>query len=206
MNAVTVFTIFIGMFLLIPIASAVSRKKSVISSVVYTFPVFAIPVYVHQEPGFFWSALLICGYLLLLAFRWMHRRKENLENKITPRTKLAFIGGLWGTISIFVLIFSLIFPDSLYQKNYTEPDFKTTGYEKTATLLQFGLSGFFNNYTGAGGMAGGVLGGIYAIQPDYETDLIAEFSPFNADTLYLRGYVGITYDPVSYTHLTLPTT
>ena len=194
MNAVTVFTIFIGMFLLIPIASAVSRKKSVISSVVYTFPAFAIPVYVHQEPGFFWSVLLICGYLLLLAFRWMHRGRENLENKITPRTKLVFIGGLWGMISIFVLIFSLIFPDSLYQKNYTEPDFKTAGYEKTATLLQFGLSGFFNNYTGAGGMAGGVLGGIYAIQPDYETDLIAEFSPFNADTLYLRGYVGITYD------------
>lgn len=84
---------------------------------------------------------LSAGYLLLLAFRWMHRGKENLENKITPRTKLVFIGGLWGMISIFVLIFSLIFPDSLYQKNYTEPDFKTAGYEKTATLLQFGLSG-----------------------------------------------------------------
>lgn len=194
MNAVTIFTIFIGLFLLIPLVSAVSRKMSIWSALFYTFPMIALPCYLHLDISILWSGFLISGYFILLSFRCLKQKKQDLLASVSHTGKMLYSCSVLGFVLIFSCFFHILFPNSLYQAGYEEPDFKTAGYEKAATLLQFGLSGFFNNYSGAGGMAGGVLGGIYAIQPDYETDLIVEFSPFNTDTLYLRGYTGTIYE------------
>ncbi|MDY5578169.1 MAG: transglutaminase domain-containing protein [Lachnospiraceae bacterium] len=193
-KATTLFTLFIGVFFIILINTAAAEKKNIFASLLFTLPLLCIPFYIHQEPSIIWQVFLISGYLLVLSGKYMQKQDRNYERKKLMRWKFCFSLLVILCLLLCIIILNLIFPSSVYQKQHKENQFKTATYENMSTFLMFGLSGFFNDYSAVGGMSGGQLGGINSIRPDYMTDLIVEFVPYRDETLYLKGFTGISYE------------
>lgn len=193
-DAVTLLAIFIGMFLLLPLTSSLVRKKGTITSLLCTFPLLMIPIFIHKEPSLIWIILLCSSYLLVFMLRFTDKNEAVEPGPRFTKVRLLLFCYTGGFCALLILLFSLFFPDSVYQEKHEDTSAKTASFDTVSTFLQFGLSGFFNNYEASGGMSGGLLGGIYSIRPDYQTDLIVEFVPSQNETLYLRGFVGLVYD------------
>lgn len=192
-DSITLLNIFLGVFLLIIINIMVSERKSMLGSIFFTLPLLLIPIYIHREPGVFWVICLISGYLLIFAYKHLTKLQRNFRNLTLERAKLFLAAVTFSFVGITAVLMNLIFPKDTYDLTYMESTAKMESYDNVGNFLMFGLSGFFNSYNGAGGMSGGKLGGIYAVRPDYETDLIIEFTPYANETLYLKGFTGILY-------------
>ena len=62
-------------------------------------------------------------------------------------------------------------------------------------FLTDGWAGFFNFGQDKGGMNSGKLGTVSSIRLDYQTDLMIKITPYSFDTIYLKHFVGESYNP-----------
>lgn len=186
-TAITCFLIFYGVGLSTMLNSLISNYMSTGSVMLVTLPICLIGLYIGLVPGFFYSLLLIGGFVTMYAM------KKNIRI-MNGKSMLQFMGLIFAFAACFLLFVNFLFPGQRIGKPAALRSVRTVTDEYVARFVSGGLLGMFNRYSGAGGMSGGELGGMAIVNPDYETDLRVRMVPYTTETMYLKGFVGISYN------------
>ena len=212
---ITIAAVFIGFFLIVLLNIAISEYMSLSATILLTFPIFQLGIYIDEMPDFPYLILLLFAYFMIAIlkrsghFLLPYREKEFTEFSLKTRPGIRTwryhasgrmmlqLTGVFFTFSLLLGIFCM--PFLATSSNSVRPsDLRQKVDEYMKVLTQNGLSGFFDRYEASGGLSEGRLGGVSSVRPDYETDLTVTFVPFAYEPMYLRAYVGQEYDGSSW--------
>ena len=103
---------------------------------------------------------------------------------------------LIGFVFVFlaVNIIGMIVPKDTYDMKGNNK-YKKESMDMVTNFFTLGIEGLFNFYANRGGLSTGRLGGVSSIKLDYKTDIRVEYTPYSYETLYLKQFVGNTYNP-----------
>lgn len=205
---VTVVAIFLGMVEIIVLNIWIYSTMSLGWTLLFTFPILFIPIYMKQVPDVFYMILLCAGYMAVIifkanghylsfawdaAFRVRGFRKNQIsytqDSKIF-RQIIARVFLLSFCMAIFV---GAVFPRYAFERLFKEDTLRERTSETIGNFILLGFGGLYNRYASTGGMSGGKLGGISNVTPDYQPDLLISFTPYGNDAIYLKGYTGGLY-------------
>ncbi|MBE5942600.1 MAG: transglutaminase domain-containing protein [Lachnospiraceae bacterium] len=205
---VAIVACFVGMVFIILLNIWLSASASVGWSVMITFPMLCIPLYMELVPNVFYVIILMTGYFLVVTF------KANGHYIASPKGVSFYIKGLKKNritytqdsktfrqvvLRIFlagiclVLLSVAVFPENMFKRMFKNDPLREQTSELVGNFVLRGFGAFYNRYAGAGGMSGGKLGGISNVTPDYQPDLIVTFAPFSNEAMYLKAYTGGRY-------------
>ena len=194
---VTSCIIFLGIIEMLFLNMLLVERRSFLGTLLYGLPLLFIPMYVHKEPSLFYLFCIVCAFLLSAITKWSPGKGKSKAYYQIMALVMA------GVLLAFPII-NLFFSKSKYDEGLVaDSDWKSSTMESVSYFAAFGLSGFFDTYAATGGISGGKLGGVYAVRPDYETDLTVTFVPYSYRSLYLRAYMGNHYTGNSWEN-TLP--
>lgn len=185
--AITFFLIFYGIGLSTLLNALISNYMSIGGVMFVTLPITLTGFYFGFVPDFIYGVIFISGLVTLYA------AKKSIK-VINGRSMFQFMGMIAVLAAIFLLCVNFIFPSQRIGKPQSLKKVRSVTDDYVSRFLSGGLLGMFNRYRGAGGMSGGELGGVAIVNPDYETDLVVRMVPYTSDTLYLKGFTGISYD------------
>ena len=207
---VTVAALFIGAFNAILLNVTISGYMNAFETMLVTFPYLEIALFIHKTPPAIYIFGLLFVYVCVVFLQLSKHSRMQVKGKHTHeflriKRKKQNIYAYQADLPVFIhaFIFSFVVslvlivilsaalkaPVSKVPKNAIHK--QTQEYVKI--LVQSGFTGFLDKYSSTGGLAGGRLGGVSQVRPDFETDLEVTFAPVGYDTVYLKGYNGNTY-------------
>ena len=184
-QAVTYFVLFIGIIAVLLFSIHFSRKANLLLVVLLTFPFYLIPMYFERPLGMGYVLMLVAGYALTVL---LHALLNGEKRRYQWRYLLVVIG-------LFLLcarLFTLVLSPNVYRANVSQSAAKRQSEKQMSELVQSGFMASFGG--GSAGMSGGRLGNGGSVRPDYETDLIVEYTPYSYAPVYLKGFLGAEYD------------
>lgn len=205
---VAVVAIFIGMVLIIILNIWLYSSMSLFWTLLLTFPILFIPIYMKLTPDLLYMAALFVGYLAVvifranghyLAFAWdaPFHVKGFKKNRVTYTQDAGvfrhILMWLLGTGFAMVILVNAVFPSQTFESKFQKDTLRDKTSETIGNFVLLGFSGLYNHYMTTGGMSGGRLGGVSKVRPDYQPDLIVSYTPYSADAVYLKAYTGGVY-------------
>lgn len=207
---VTFAAVFVGLFLIILLNITISGYMNVIETFVITFPFLEIAFYIGKKPPLIYTVTILFVYAsvaLLQASRFSRTQVKGRHThefaRIKRKNKQLYF--YQANTRIFLIALSMsavislaggfVFSNTYYRENARKPQnmiHKQTD-EFIKIFIQTGIAGLLNGYSSTGGLAGGKLGGISQVRPDFETDLTVTYVPINFETVYLKGFTGSMY-------------
>lgn len=205
---VAIVSIFVGMVMIIILNIWIYSTMSIIWTVLLTFPLQFIPLYMKLNPDAIYIIALSIGYLAViifkanghyLAFAWdapFHVRGLK-KDRITYTQDAGIFRQI--LLSLLVMLFCLVivvqsvFPVRAFEGSFKNDQLREKTSDTIANFVLLGFAGMFNRYPSTGGMSGGQLGGISNVRPDYQPDLIVSYTPYSNEAIYLKGYTGGAY-------------
>ena len=205
---VAIVSIFVGMVMIIILNIWIYSTMSIIWTVLLTFPLQFIPLYMKLNPDAIYIIALSIGYLAViifkanghyLAFAWdapFHVRGLK-KDRITYTQDAGIFRQV--LLSLLVMLFCLVivvqsvFPARAFEGSFKNDRLREKTSDTIANFVLLGFAGMFNRYPSTGGMSGGQLGGISNVRPDYQPDLIVSYTPYSNEAIYLKGYTGGAY-------------
>lgn len=185
--AITYFFIFCGIGISTLLNALIANYTSVFGTMIVTLPIALAGLYVGLVPDLLYAVMLLAGFLILFIMKkGLSQGSHRLMRQLVLMVFLICFG--------FLLLANFLFPGQRIGKSQALSPVRQVTDEYVARFVSGGLLGLFNRYSGAGGMSGGKLGGVAFVNPDYETDLVVRMVPYTTDTLYLRGFTGISYN------------
>lgn len=205
---VAIVACFIGMVYIIVLNIWLSSSVSVFWTVVVSFPLLFIPLYMKMVPDAIYVIALGAGYLAVIAF------KGNGHYIASPKGVSFYIKGLKKNrltytqdskvfrqilLRVLLVIFSVVivstavFPQSSFEKRFKQDWLREQTSETVGNFVLLGFSALYNRYRSTGGMSAGRLGGVSNVTPDYQTDLMVSFTPYTNEAVYLKAYTGGRY-------------
>lgn len=186
----------------------ISRRMQYAAVVPMIAVILFFPLYIKQEPSFFYVAMLLTGLLGSYAIRGNKHYKLSKKNdcyefsKKTKEISYLYAGKTVGSallllgivITLTGGIFALVYPENDYD-NDTVSSLKAGTMEGMENFMLLGIMGLFNQYQSTGGLTSGRLGGVSSVRLDYETDLVLEYVPYSNGRIYLKDFVGAEYLP-----------
>ncbi|MCM1283498.1 MAG: transglutaminase-like domain-containing protein [Muribaculaceae bacterium] len=214
--AISVAAIFVGFFFALMLNIAISNYMSLFITLLMTFPVLQLALYIEYYPSPIYLFFLLFSYVSIGVLRRsrhfdfpMQKKKRSFFKVQTKEEKTESFrvhsyrsnGPILVQISLLTMAISTLFMAASYsllvnhnaQQNVSN-SLKTKTDEYVKLFVQSGFSGFFDRYAATGGISGGKLGGVSAVRPDYQTDLVVTFAPFSYDTIYLKAFTGGDYN------------
>lgn len=205
---VAIVSIFVGMVMIIILNIWLYSTMSLIWTVVLTFPLLFIPLYMKLSPDVIYILALGTGYLAVvifkanghyLAFAWSPPfQVKGLKKDRVAYTQDATIFKqillrILGLAFCMVILVEAFLPASSFESKFKNDRLRQQTADTIANFILLGFSGMFNHYDSTGGMSGGKLGGISNVRSDYLTDLVVSFAPYSNEAVYLKGYTGGIY-------------
>ncbi len=207
--------VFLGFFLCVLLNISISTYMSTFLTVIMTLPFIQIPLYIRKVPHPLFFFFLITAYVAtgILGSSGHHmiptkkvfydfdfkQKKNHFTYSYRFNGKLVLQIGLFSMLLAFVLI---LFTNQTITKaniDNSTNKLKATTDEYVKQFVQFGLASFTDRYYAKGGLAYGNLGGVSAIRPDYQTDLIVSYAPIlGNESLYLKAFTGFDYTGTSW--------
>lgn len=205
---IAIVVCYIGMIYIIVLNIWLSARVSVFWTVLISFPLLFVPLYMKLVPDAIYVIVLGMGYLAVLIF------KGNGHFLASPKGVSFFIKGLkknritytqdskvFRQILLRVLLLTFcamvvsmnIFSEGMFVRSFKKDWLREQTSETIGNFALLGLAGLFNHYDSTGGMSGGKLGGVSNVTPDYRTDLIVTFAPYTNEAIYLKAYTGGRY-------------
>lgn len=210
-QTVTVAAIYVGFVFALILNMVIASHMSVIGTILLTFPILMLGIYIDRYPHFLYFIPLVFSYLAIgLLGRFKHYeipQKKNMRNtyrmkfqkRISTRSYRVNGKVLMQTCLVYAAL-SLVFLLCFYpvaqrsvNSNTAVNRVKSVSDEYVKLFVQSGFSSLFNRYDSTAGLAEGRLGGVSSVRPDFETDLQVTFAPYSYDTIYLRAFVGENY-------------
>ena len=207
---ISIALIFIAVFLIIMYNITVSRYMNFAETFGISFILLEIPMYIGLKPPLFSVILTMTGCIATGLLQRGSFNRVTIPGKKAPDyikdrffkknyyTTRGSHKGIFLAVA-FACVFSLVicvFSLPAYERGLgdTEEDSAKAALDDTLKILvQNGLSGFFDRYDSLNGLARGALGGVSSVRPDFQTDLVVEYVPNGAETIYLRGFIGADY-------------
>ena len=186
----------------------ISRRMQYAAVIPMIAVILFFPLYIRQEPSFFYVVMLLTGLLGSYAIRGNKHYKLSKKNdcyefsKKTKEISYLYAGKTVGSallllgivITLAGGIFALVYPENDYD-NDTVSSLKADTMEGMENFMLLGIMGLFNQYQSTGGLTNGRLGGVSSVRLDYETDLVLEYVPYSNGRIYLKNFVGAEYLP-----------
>ncbi|MBO7531932.1 MAG: transglutaminase domain-containing protein, partial [Lachnospiraceae bacterium] len=208
---VPIACIFMGWVYCIMLNVTISSYMNPALTFLITFLPLQAAFYIDITPSYVCMTMLIMCYASVLVlsragyyalpyrykkyeiFMRRRRRKGADDSYILSARGMLSVFGISVIFSlVFFVVSGAVFGDS-YSTKYVSNKLKNKTDDYVEVLVMNGLMSMFNRYEATGGLSHGRLGGIGAVTPDYETDLIVTYSPETTDTVYLRAFVGDRY-------------
>lgn len=205
---VAIVSIFVGMVMIIILNIWLYSTMSLIWTVLLTFPLLFIPLYMKLSPDVIYILALGTGYLAVvifkanghyLAFAWSPPfQVKGLKKDRVAYTQDATIFKqillrILALTFCMVILVEAVLPANSFENKFKNDRLRQQTSDTIANFILLGFSGMFNHYDSTGGMSGGKLGGISNVRPDYLTDLVVSFAPYSNEAVYLKGYTGGIY-------------
>lgn len=205
---VAIVSIFVGMVMIIILNIWIYSVMSLTWTVLLTFPLLLIPLYMKLIPDPIYMIALGVGYMAVvvfkanghyLAFAWdtpfhvkglKKNRVSYTQDGVVFRQILLRLLALGFCMTILV---ETVFPASAFEGKFQNDRLRERTSDTVSNFILLGFSGMFNHYAATGGISGGQLGGISNVRPDYMTDLLVSFAPYSNEAIYLKAYTGGIY-------------
>lgn len=205
---VSIVTCFIGMLEIIVLNIWMYSIMSMFWTILFTFPIMFIPIYMKLSPDPIYMVFLAIGYMAVLIFKanghyvvfaWdtpfkirgiRKKRVSYTQDSGIFRQVLLSLALLYACV---VLAATGIMSPLAFQGRFKNDRLWNKTSEAIGNFLVLGFSSLYDQYPNTGGMSGGKLGGVSNVTPDYMTDLQVTFVPYSNDAIYLKGYTGGVY-------------
>ena len=186
-TAVTLFTLLLGMVVIILLNLMLQKKCSLLKVAALTLPPYAIPLYFDRSPDLIYTIFLLTGYLTV-AVLGSGRVREKLSQQ------MRYVLPITAVLSILVVrIFSFLLPESDYRRIVPKSATKEASEENMIQLAQYGLMALFRQGSIESGISGGMLSKGTAVIPSYETALKVRYTPYDHQPVYLKAFTGKDY-------------
>lgn len=185
--AVTGFALFIGMVGTILLQIRLRHKVSLWTTLLLTFPFYAIPFYFEKLPGVGYMTLLFIGYAAVAAIQGTNVREQSAKQAYDILPVIALF------VVALVQAVTLILPRAGYASVVRANAAKKALEREVANVMEYGLFSLFGRGQNGAGVSGGMLSKGSAVMPDYETDLIVRYTPYSYDPVYLKAFTGKDY-------------
>lgn len=205
---VSIVVCFIGMLIIIILNIWMYSIMSMFWTVLFTFPILFIPIYMKLTISPIYMICLAIGYFAVTVFKanghyvvfaWdtPFKTRGIIKKRVSYTQDSGIfrqiIGSLLIMSTIVVIIVETVFNPMTFEGRFKNNRLWNYTSEAIGNFLLLGISSMFNQYPNTGGMSGGKLGGISNVRPDYLTDLVVSFVPYGNDAIYLKGYTGGIY-------------
>ena len=211
---ITIVALFIGLVLDILLNVYISRRMQYATAMFIVMFFNVIPLYMTLEPDMLYAMMLLAGISLSYVIKvsrhyspqvaikrsdskYETRGKKKKEffytydiKALSQASLLVFI-----FVAIVITLVSSIRPKDSFNVGYKQNKYKEVTMAAVGVFLTDGWAGFFRFGQDKGGMNSGKLGAVSSIKLDYQTDLMIRFTPYSYDTLYLKHFVGESYNP-----------
>lgn len=205
---VAILAIFVGMVCIIILNIWIYSTMSLIWTVLLTFPLLFIPLYMKLAIDPIYVIALSAGYIAViifkanghyLAFAWdaSFRVRGFKKDRVSYTQDAGIFRQL--LLSVFALGFCMVilveavFPANRFENMFKNDRLREKTEESIGNFILLGFEGMYNRYASTGGMSGGKLGGISNVRPDYQADLRVLYTPYNNEVVYLKAYTGGIY-------------
>ena len=211
---ITMVSVFIGLVLDILLNVYISRRMQYATAMFIVMFFNVIPLYMTLEPDFIYALMLLVGismaYVIKVSRHYSPQvaiKRSNSRYEIRGKNKREFfytydVKALLQAsvitmlfVSVIVTVVSSIRPKESFNVGYKQNKYKEVTMAAVSVFLMDGWQGFFNFGEDKGGMNSGKLGTVSSIRLDYQTDLIIKMTPYSYDTIYLKHFVGESYNP-----------
>ena len=205
---VAIVAIFLGMVMIIILNIWIYSTMSLAWTVLFTFPLLMIPLYMKLTPDAFYMIALCVGYMAViifkgnghyLAFAWdaSFRIRGLKKDKVTYTQDAGIFKQLLLSVTALgfcmVILVNGILPANRFEKMFKNDRLREKTAESIGNFILLGFEGLYNQYSSTGGLSGGKLGGIANVRPDYQTDLLVSYAPYSNEAVYLKAYTGGVY-------------
>lgn len=205
---VAIVAIFIGLVMIIVLNIWMYSTMSLGWTLLFTFPLLLVPIYMEETPDLLYCMALCVGYIAVMVFKgnghyvvfaWdtPFRVKGIRKDKVTYTQDAGVFRQVILTFSIMflciVLLTEMFVSIPRFMGMFQHDDFRDKTKESIGNFILLGFDGLFNHYASTGGLSGGKLGGVSTVRADYRTDLEVTFTPYSQEAIYLKGYTGGRY-------------
>lgn len=212
----TIFSIFIGMVIIILLNIWLYSSMSIGWTLLFTFSWFYIPLYIKLTPEPIYIMCLAIGYACVLMWKpnghyRVYSKKDAFHIKGWKKNHITYVKDikvvrqvlLSGVVMMFVMVTLIrgIVPPATFQGYFKKDPMREATAETIGNFVLLGFSGLMNRYVSTGGMSGGKLGGISNVRPDYLTDLVVSYTPYSNEAVYLKGFTGGSYEGDQWTSI-----
>lgn len=211
---ITMIALFIGIVLDILLNVYISRRMQYATAMFIVMFFNVIPLYMTLEPDILYAMMILVGISLAYVIKvsrhyspqvaikrsdskYETRGKKKREFFYTYDIKALSQASLivFIFVAAVVTIVSTVRPKESFNAGYKQNKYKEVTMAAVGIFLTDGWSGFFNYGQDKGGMNSGKLGTVSSIRLDYQTDLMIKITPYSFDTIYLKHFVGESYNP-----------
>lgn len=205
---VAIVSIFVGMVMIIVLNIWIYSTMSLLWTVLLTFPLQFIPLYMKLNPDPIYIIALSVGYLAVvifkanghyLAFAWdtPFHVKGLKKNRIVYTQDARIFKQILLTLLVLgfcmIIVVESVFPARVFESSFKNDRLREATSDTISNFVLLGFAGMWNRYASTGGLSGGELGGVSNVRPDYLPDLIVSYTPYSNQAVYLKGYTGGRY-------------
>ncbi len=205
---VAIVAIFIGMVSIIILNIWIYSMMSLFWTVLLTFPLLFIPLYMKLTPDSFYMIALGIGYMAVvifkanghyLAFAWdtPFKIKGFKERRVVYTQDSGIFRQILITLTLLgfcmVILVESFFSPNAFEHRFKSDRLRDATADSIGNFILLGFAGLYNQYASTGGMSGGKLGGVSNVRPDYLPDLIVSYTPYSNEAVYLKAYTGGIY-------------
>ena len=213
-TTITMVALFIGIVLDILLNVYISRRMQYMNALITILPVNLIPIYMTLEPNMIYALMIVAATAIAMVYKTSRhysplmqvkrkntvferkKRKKRVELSYVYDVKALLQAGIIAFCFAMIVVFSVtvIKPVENFNVGYKTNKYKEVTMAAVGTFLVDGIEGFFRTSM-RGGVRARDLGSLSRITMDHQTDIVLEFTPYDTNMVYLKGYVGLDYIP-----------
>ncbi len=208
---ITMVVLFIGVVLDILLNVYISRRMQYVTAIFIVMGLNMIPLYITEEPNNLYVIMFLAGISMAYVFKSgkhygqqvsvkrndyiFESKKKEISYKSDIKIMLQTGAVVAGFIIIAVNSITAFKPKNEFNIGYEVNEYKQQTMEVISQFLLEGFDAFRGGSNDTGGLMGGTLGDVSSVKLDYQTDLQIRFAPYSYETLYLKSFVGVRYNP-----------
>ena len=205
--AITISMSIIGIAMNVLLNNYILRRARYMVAIFLGVSVNITAFYMRREPDTIYSMMLLAGIVMTFILKCGRHFYLSRRDHIFAKTKKGLTYALDYKVLKHMLIMTGLFVlvviatmSTIYDKVYydylqEESEEKKITNDTFQNFIMLGIFGLIDFYPSNGGLSTGVLGGVSSIRLDYMPDLNVIFTPYTADTIYIKNFTGMNYMP-----------